>query len=284
VGNRTGFIEWVRGTVPLSELCNTSASSTQPASVSIGGTSCQSSWSRDTEKEALPSASIEELGNVYKLPHKSHRWFMYQILRGLSQQSNGSVIENPIQDFLRSAAYDASAPYMIKKEVMSTYVKSCSGYCVATYLLGVGDRHLDNILIHQNGHLLHCDYSFILGQDPKTYLPMRITDEMIKGFGGQESDNYDMFLSFTGAAFLALRRHNSVHTLLSHLRNMVHANLEDLSINQQPEEAILAMRGRFRLDLNDDDALAYIENVVKKSIASKMWRAVDVMHSLGKHF
>jgi len=65
---------------------------------------------------------------------------------------------------------------------------------------------------------------------------------------------------------------------------MAHANLEDLSINQRPEEAILAMRGRFRLDLDDDDALAYIENVVKKSISSKMWRAVDVMHSLGKHF
>jgi phosphatidylinositol 3-kinase len=107
---------------------------------------------------------------------------------------------------------------------------------------------------------------------------------MMKGFGGRGSDNFDKFLSFTGAAFLALRRHNNVHTLLSHMCNMVHANLEDLSINQPPEEAILAMRGRFRLDLNDDEALAYIEHVVEKSISSKMWRAVDVMHSLGKHF
>ena len=112
----------------------------------------------------------------------------------------------------------------------------------------------------------------------------RITEEMMKGFGGRVSDNFDKFLSFTGAAFLALRRHNNVHALLSHMCCMVHANLEDLSINQPPEEAILAMRGRFRLDLNDDDALAYIEHVVEKSITSKMWRAVDVMHSLGKHF
>ena len=65
---------------------------------------------------------------------------------------------------------------------------------------------------------------------------------------------------------------------------MIHANMGDVSIKQPPEEAILAMRGRFRLDLNDDDALAYIEDVVEKSITSKMWRAVDVMHSLGKHF
>ena len=93
-----------------------------------------------------------------------------------------------------------------------------------------------------------------------------------------------MVESATGAAFLGLRRHNNVHTLRSHVCTMVHANLEDLSINQPPEEAVLAMRGRFRLDLNDDDALAYIEHVVEKSITSKMWRAVDVMHSLGKHF
>jgi hypothetical protein len=59
--------------------------------------------------------------------------------------------------------------------------------------------------------------------------------------------------------------------------------MRDVSQTQQPEEAILAMRGRFRLDLSDDEALTYIEQVVEKSISSKMWRAVDVMHSLGKH-
>lgn len=113
---------------------------------------------------------------------------------------------------------------------------------------------------------------------------MRITEEMIKGFGGRDSDNFAKFLFFIGAAFLALRRHNNLHSLLSHICNMVHANMPDVSINQPPEEAILAMRGRFRLDLNEDDCLAYIEDVVEKSITSKMWRAVDVMHSLGKHF
>ena len=69
------------------------------------------------------------------LPSQSHRWFKDQSLPGLRQKMNGSVVENPIQDFLRSAAYDESAPYLVKKDVMATYVKSCAGYCVITYLL-----------------------------------------------------------------------------------------------------------------------------------------------------
>ena len=269
VGAQKGFIEWVKGTVPLSELCKTSSSSNSGSN--------QNGSFEDKQSQSV-AAQVDK-----PQPHK-RSWCKYQSLRGLRQQANGSLTDNPIQDFLRSAAFDESAPYLVKKEIMDNYVKSCAGYCVITYLLGVGDRHLDNILLHQNGHLLHCDYSFILGHDPKTYMPMRITEEMVFGFGGRESDNFARFISFAGAAFLTLRRHNNLRSLLSHVRLMVNSNMIDVSIHQSPEEAILAMRGRFRLDLNDDDALTYIEDVVEKSISSKMWKAVDVIHSIGMHF
>lgn len=152
--------------------------------------------------------------------------------------------------------------------IRDRFVKSAAAYCVITYLLGIGDRHMDNIMVTEDGYLFHIDYGYILGSDPKFGVlgmtpAMRITKDIIDAMGGLESTGYLEFKAHCKDIYKVLRRYTSL--FMSLLSIMTDQNLSldggkytlDLLKNQ--------IFTRFIPSENSDDAEKQIEFKIEDS-------------------
>ncbi|KAJ1676804.1 Phosphatidylinositol (PI) 3-kinase, partial [Spiromyces aspiralis] len=71
-------------------------------------------------------------------------------LASILAENNSSIIS-----YFRKVNPSLDDPFGVAPSVIDTYLRSCAGYCVITYLLAVGDRHLDNLLLTPQGNLFH---------------------------------------------------------------------------------------------------------------------------------
>lgn len=201
-----------------------------------------------------------------------------------SSQSLASVIKDyggDIQKFLRGKHPQPDGEYGIDPEVLDTYVRSCAGYCVITYILGVGDRHLDNLMLTDAGNLFHVDFGFILGRDPKPFPPpMKLCKEMVEGMGGHYSESYLKFKEHCCEAFNILRK--SANLILNLLSLMVDADIPDIS--QEPEKSILKVQNNFHLHMTDAEANATFQSLINESVSALFPQITEAIHRWAQYW
>ncbi|KAF9000637.1 atypical/PIKK/PI3K protein kinase [Cyathus striatus] len=165
----------------------------------------------------------------------------------------------------------------VEPSVVDTFVRSCAGYCVVTYLLGVGDRHLDNLLVAPDGHFFHVDFGYILGRDPKPFPPaVKVCKEMVDGMGGGQSPHYARFKNFCFTAFTILRK--SANLILNLVALMVDANIPDIKHRDVHEQ----IQEKFMLDLTEEEAIKHFEALLNET--SYLTVVLDRIHDLAQYW
>ncbi|KAJ2725794.1 Phosphatidylinositol (PI) 3-kinase [Coemansia sp. Benny D115] len=199
-----------------------------------------------------------------------------QSLAAILAENNNSILA-----YLRKTNPDPEGPYGVAADVMETYVKSCAGYCVITYLLGVGDRHLDNLLLTPQGHMFHVDYGYILGRDPKPFPPpMKLCKEMVEAMGGMESLMYQRFRSHCFVAFSILRK--SSNLILNLFSLMVHSNIPDIAV--APDQVVAMVQDKFRLDLSEEEAMRYFQTLISDSVKALFPQVIETIHKWAQYW
>ncbi|XP_026384357.1 phosphatidylinositol 3-kinase, root isoform-like [Papaver somniferum] len=186
-----------------------------------------------------------------------------------------------IVSYLQKFHPDEDGPFGITATCLDTFIKSCAGYSVITYILGIGDRHLDNLLLRDDGRLFHVDFGFILGKDPKPFPPpMKLCKEMVEAMGGAESQYYTRFKSYCCEAYNILRKSSNLILNLFYL--MAGSNIPEIA--SDPEKGILKLQEKFRLDLDDEAAIHFFQDLINESVSALFPQMVETIHRWAQYW
>ena len=150
---------------------------------------------------------------------------------------------------------------------------------MATYLIGVGDRHLENLMVTKTGHMFHVDFGWIFGENPpkKGLLvpPIRINHPMIMGMGGKESAGYLDFKAKSIRAFLHLRKHRKF--ILDIVMLMADAQIPNLP-SDKSMSVLKEMNDRFIPGQSDEQAGQIFDNIIEESVDAIFAEVMEVAH------
>eukprot|EP00300_Choanocystis_sp_HF-7_P019320 c20302_g1_i2.p1 GENE.c20302_g1_i2~~c20302_g1_i2.p1 ORF type:complete len:477 (+),score=127.91 c20302_g1_i2:175-1605(+) len=150
---------------------------------------------------------------------------------------------------------------VVPEFVVQNFIKSTAGYSVISYVLGIGDRHLDNLLLCHDGHLFHIDFGFLFGRDPKPLPPaMKIRSEMVAVMG---PEGYNQFKALCCTAFSKLR--HSANLIVNLVQLVRDAGLQDM---KNPEKVISFLLERLDLSMDDEKVWQHVQDLILKSETS----------------
>lgn len=162
------------------------------------------------------------------------------------------------------------------RRAQENFAKSLASYSVICYVLQIKDRHNGNIMMDNEGHIIHIDFGFLLSNSPGSVgfeaAPFKLTMEYVDLLGGLESPLFNHFKELCKKCFLALREESD------QIINMVEIMQKDSTLPcfNNGENTSVLLKQRLQLQLSESEANDYVENsLIGKSLGSMYTRLYD---------
>ncbi len=164
---------------------------------------------------------------------------------------------------------------------LNNFNLSTAAYSIITYILMIGDRHFDNIMINNsNGHIFHIDFGHILGHEARIRRfnqPIRFTKEM-KDCIEKSEDGYNKFLENTANIFYRIRK--EIRLLTNILYLMMHSSIKQL--NTDIVALLDSLYNRFLPDTSDAELKNVLTKMFENSINDRIARLTEYIHQRGQ--
>jgi phosphatidylinositol-4,5-bisphosphate 3-kinase len=224
---------------------------------------------------------------LYRVLPTGHMQGYIEIVRGASTIAKlqatkstvfGAFEKKVIVDWLKKSHGGSKIP----EEVNATFRKSLAAYCVATYVLGVGDRHCSNMMIQPDGHFFHIDFGHFLGHFKKVMadhvdreLEVYFSKAMayaVKKSGKTSKAGWQEFVDLCGKAFEILRKHKNMLVYL--VLSMLGTGIPEL----QSKEDVKYLSDKLITASTESSATEFIGNLLRKIQKSNRTKANDLAH------
>ncbi|XP_053305716.1 phosphatidylinositol 4-phosphate 3-kinase C2 domain-containing subunit alpha [Spea bombifrons] len=194
----------------------------------------------------------------------------------------GSFKDKPLAEWLRK--YNPSEEEYEKAS--ENFIYSCAGCCVATYVLGICDRHNDNIMLRSTGHMFHIDFGKFLGHAQmfgsfkRDRAPFVLTSDMAYVINGGEkpTSRFQLFVDLCCQAYNLLRKHTNL--FLNLLSLMLSSGLPELTGIQDLKYVIDALQPQ----ATEAEATIFFTRLIESSLGSVATKFNFFIHNLAQRF